>query len=105
MLRESLPQLLILQFLKYNAVFDLSCPSLFSNLNIYLSILVPLQCLIIKTDTVFITYSVYFCAFLCVSLADRRRDHKLIAMMNKYHVMRYLTSCLLNQKLIELRPL
>ena len=34
------PQLLILQFLNYmyNVVFDLSCPSLFSNLNIYLSI-------------------------------------------------------------------
>ena len=38
MLRESLLQLLTLQFLNYNALFDLSCPSLFSNLNIYLSI-------------------------------------------------------------------
>ena len=28
-----------------------------------------------------------FCAFLCVSFANRRRDHKSIAMMNKYYVM------------------
>ena len=42
------PSLLILQFLNYNAVFDLSWPSFFSNLNIYLSILVPLQCLNIQ---------------------------------------------------------
>ena len=59
MLQETLLLLLILQFLNYIAMFYLLCPSLFSHLNIYTSILGSIICLIIKSDTVCITWSLH----------------------------------------------